>query len=278
MSGLVPRVLHDPQWDARLVTRASKGLEYRLSEGLAVTQPPAGWHPDPHVPGQQRYWDGVQWTDQVAPSNAPQHIAATSQHGSPKPVWKRWWFITVVSLIVIGGIGSAMGSGSDSKDASSPTNSEKTTVPTPTLTPTPLTAAQKAAAVKAAKVAAAKAAAKAAFAKKAAAKARREAALAAAAEQAIGAAEDYLAFSAFSKEGLIDQLSSSAGSGFPRDQAVYAVNHIDVDWNQQAVKAAKEYLSFSHFSRAGLIQQLESSAGSKFTHDQAVYGANGAGL
>ena len=29
--------------------------------------PPAGWFPDPQVPGQQRYWDGTVWTDHVAP-------------------------------------------------------------------------------------------------------------------------------------------------------------------------------------------------------------------
>jgi len=31
-----------------------------------------GWHPDPTAPGQQRYWDGVQWTEQVAPGTRPQ--------------------------------------------------------------------------------------------------------------------------------------------------------------------------------------------------------------
>lgn len=27
--------------------------------------PPAGWHDDPTSPGQLRYWDGTQWTEQV---------------------------------------------------------------------------------------------------------------------------------------------------------------------------------------------------------------------
>lgn len=30
-------------------------------------QPPAGWYPDPTQPGQQRYWDGAQWTEHTAP-------------------------------------------------------------------------------------------------------------------------------------------------------------------------------------------------------------------
>jgi hypothetical protein len=28
---------------------------------------PAGWYPDPQAPGYQRYWDGSQWTEHVAP-------------------------------------------------------------------------------------------------------------------------------------------------------------------------------------------------------------------
>lgn len=92
-------------------------------------------------------------------------------------------------------------------------------------------------------------------------------------ENAVQTAEDYLAFSAFSKAGLIQQLSSSAGSGFPKADAVFAVNYLDVNWNQQAYKAAKDYLEFSSFSLDGLIQQLASSAGSQFTQAQAEYGA-----
>ena len=37
-------------------------------------QTPAGWYPDPEVPGGQRYWDGTQWTEDrqaLAPAPAP---------------------------------------------------------------------------------------------------------------------------------------------------------------------------------------------------------------
>src|SRR4051812_43399472 len=44
-------------------------------------------------------------------------------------------------------------------------------------------------------------------------------------ENAIEAAKQYLNSQAFSKQGLIEQLSSSAGSGYPRKDAVFAVKH-----------------------------------------------------
>lgn len=97
-------------------------------------------------------------------------------------------------------------------------------------------------------------------------------------KNAIQAAHEYLSTQAFSRKGLIEQLSSSAGSGYPEADAIYAVDSLNVDWDAEAAHAAKEYLSTMAFSRADLIQQLESSAGSGFTHEQAVYGVNQNGL
>jgi hypothetical protein len=95
---------------------------------------------------------------------------------------------------------------------------------------------------------------------------------------ALRSAKQYLNTMAFSKAGLIEQLSSSFGSGYSRADATYAVNHVGADWNEQAARAAKQYLQTMPFSRSALIQQLESSFGAKFTHAQAVYGVNAAGL
>ena len=85
-------------------------------------------------------------------------------------------------------------------------------------------------------------------------------------------------FSAFSRQGLIDQLSSDYGSGYKIDDAAWAVSQLTVDWNKQAVRAAKEYLDFSSFSRQGLIEQLSSSSGSQFTASEATYAVNKIGL
>ena len=97
-------------------------------------------------------------------------------------------------------------------------------------------------------------------------------------QQAVDSAKSYLSMGGFSRAGLIQQLSSSAGEGFPEAVAVFAVDHLHLNWNEQAVESAKSYLSMGGFSRAGLIQQLSSSAGEGFTYAQAVYAANKVGL
>ncbi len=99
-------------------------------------------------------------------------------------------------------------------------------------------------------------------------------------ENAISAAENYLDFMPFSKKGLIQQLSSDAGDGYPKDVAETAVAHIesDVDWNEQAVKSAENYQDIMPMSRAELIQQLSSDAGEGFTKEQAEHAADELGL
>ena len=94
-------------------------------------------------------------------------------------------------------------------------------------------------------------------------------------QQAVDAAEGYLSLGqGFSEQGLLSQLTSSAGSGFTQAQAEYAVNYLHPDWDQQAVDAAKGYLQLGGFSQASLLQQLTSSAGSGFTQAQAEYAVN----
>jgi Host cell surface-exposed lipoprotein len=97
-------------------------------------------------------------------------------------------------------------------------------------------------------------------------------------QNAIESAHSYLDLSGFSRAGLIQQLSSKAGEGYKLADAVFAVNHIKVDWNKEAVESAKSYLQLSSFSRAGLIQQLSSKAGDGYTVAQATYAANHVGL
>lgn len=90
----------------------------------------------------------------------------------------------------------------------------------------------------------------------------------AAMENAIGAGESYLDYTAFSRSGLIEQLEYE---GYKTEDATFAVDYLKVDWNKQAVKSAKSYLDYTNFSREGLIEQLQYEG---YTHEQALYGAN----
>lgn len=101
--------------------------------------------------------------------------------------------------------------------------------------------------------------------------------LTAAQKNAVRSAEQYLSMTGFSRDGLIQQLSSEAGDGYSVSDATAAVDSLSVDWNENAAKSARQYLSMSGFSCNGLIEQLSSSAGDKYTVEQATYGARQAG-
>lgn len=46
------------------------------------TQPPPGWYPDPATSGQERYWDGMAWTNQVR---------LVPQQAMPQQAWQQSW-------------------------------------------------------------------------------------------------------------------------------------------------------------------------------------------
>ena len=90
--------------------------------------------------------------------------------------------------------------------------------------------------------------------------------------QAVNKALSYLRVSSFSRSGLISQLEYSK---FSTEDATYAVDALNIDWNSQAAKKAASYLKISSFSRQGLIDQLIYTG---FTQSQAEYGVNAVGL
>jgi hypothetical protein len=97
-------------------------------------------------------------------------------------------------------------------------------------------------------------------------------------QNALEAAESYLSWTNFSRQGLIDQLSSEYGNGFSVADATWAVDQLDEDWSAQAVGAAESYLDLTSFSCSGLIEQLSSEYGSQFTDAQARHAATAVGL
>ncbi|MFB9956006.1 Ltp family lipoprotein [Cellulomonas denverensis] len=101
-------------------------------------------------------------------------------------------------------------------------------------------------------------------------------------QNAYRSAVSYLDFSAFSRAGLIRQLTSEYGEGYPPEDAEFAVARLEaeggVDWNAEAAEAAASYLEYSAFSRQGLLDQLTSEYGEQFTPEQAEYGVSTTGL
>ncbi|WP_299087985.1 Ltp family lipoprotein [uncultured Microbacterium sp.] len=88
-------------------------------------------------------------------------------------------------------------------------------------------------------------------------------------QNALEEAQSYLDYSGFSRQGLIDQLSSEYGGGYPVDVATWAVDTVGADWNAEAVESAQDYLDYSSISRQGLYDQLTSAYGGQFTPDEA---------
>ncbi len=88
---------------------------------------------------------------------------------------------------------------------------------------------------------------------------------------ALKTARNYLKTMAFSYTGLIEQLEYE---GYSAEDATYAADNCNADWNKQAAKKAQEYLDTMSFSRSGLIEQLQYEG---FTAEQAEYGVSAVG-
>ena len=90
-------------------------------------------------------------------------------------------------------------------------------------------------------------------------------------KNALKSAKNYLSLMGFSKSGLIKQLEFD---GYSSEDATYAAENCNANWNEQAAKSAKNYLDTMPFSKSELIHQLEFDGYSK---EEAEYGAQSAG-
>ncbi len=270
--------------------------------------PPPGWYGDPGGAPALRWWDGGRWTEHTQPTPElqsagrsqpaqPRGIAAYAQPAAPdpqearanarpqprqdqqqppqvppgqqspsmpprrQPKRKSWpaRHKVLTGLIAAGALFVIIEAASASNTPSTP-------------------AADTGAASSSASPSAAVSSAAASSAQSTPAAPARQP-MTAAQQQAVEAAQSYLTEGqGFSKQGLLQQLTSSAGNGFTQAQAKYAINYLHPDWDAQAVDAAKGYMQMGGFSQASLIQQLTSSAGSGFTQAQAEYAVSKVGL
>src|SRR5665647_2009116 len=260
----------------------STGIE-RREQGIMST--PAGWYPQPD--GQQRYWDGQQWTENFAPGNSPGVPEGASSETAPGAARKNWFLrhkvITAVGAVLLVAMFSNLANGGTKSDNIAPVADQAAADKAAAdKAAADQAAADKAVADKAAadqaaadKAAAAKATADKAAADKAAAAAAAKAAankLTTAQENAKRKAESYLEMMGFSRSGLIKQLTFE---GFTENDAKRAIDSMNVNWNTEAEQKAKSYLEMMGFSRSGLIKQLTFEG---FTKTQAAHGADSVGL
>jgi hypothetical protein len=272
---------------------ASESASVQSNQAVPSPAVPAGWYLYPAT-GRQRYWDGANWTEHYAPvsppprprkSNAPfvlgiigivlAFIPGALYIGIVLGVLAViFGIIAMRARIPRGTVGLALGivailigslfasiygnvsaSSTDSSD-SLPLVAPKT-VPsdkaTPTTETTPPAPAPAKPAVKA---------------------------LTASQEQAAIAADGYLTDGqGFSYKGLLRQLTSKYGDGFPRADAIVAIKSLNPVWSRQAVISAKGYLSDGGgFSHNSLLQQLTSPYGEQFTKSEALYALKKVGL
>jgi hypothetical protein len=246
--------------------------------------PPAGWYPAPHANNEQRYWDGAQWLEPVADpgaATADQHPATEPQKPNSR---RKGWIIggsIAVGVLLVGGIGSALGAGGnapESKPQSTVTpwhapEREEVVVETVTVVVPDVAGMTAAEAYNAMSEAGLEPPSITSFADPLAIvlssspaageevdeghaiefTVEEEPKFTLAQENAIQTARDYLAYSGFSRSGLIGQLEYE---GYSTDEATFGADNAGADWNAEAAESAQQYMDYSSFSRQGLYDQL----------------------
>ncbi|MCD8038900.1 MAG: Ltp family lipoprotein [Lachnospiraceae bacterium] len=74
-----------------------------------------------------------------------------------------------------------------------------------------------------------------------------------------------------SKQGIYNQLVSEYGEQFTEDEAQYAVDNLEADYNYNALQKAKAYQDDMAMSPSAIYDQLISEYGEQFTEDEAQY-------
>ena len=194
-----------------------------------------------------------------APTWAPAPTAPRPQ--LKKPFYKRWWFIAIVSIVVIAAIGRALEEG---KTSSSKSASQSQSAPEAKAAPQAQSAPEAKAAPQA--QSASEAAAPAATpTPEAEPKVPREY------QNALESAKSYSNVMHMSKKGIYDQLISPYADKFSAEAAQYAVDNLQADYNANALAKAKEYQETMHMSSQAIRDQLTSEHGEKFTVSEADY-------
>lgn len=74
-----------------------------------------------------------------------------------------------------------------------------------------------------------------------------------------------------SKQGIYDQLTSEYGEKFNKEDAQFAIDHLDANYEKNALEKAKSYAKDMHMSNDAIYDILVSEYGEKFTDSEAKY-------
>ncbi|GAB3049935.1 Ltp family lipoprotein [Virgibacillus ainsalahensis] len=88
---------------------------------------------------------------------------------------------------------------------------------------------------------------------------------------ALQSAQNYIDTMPFSEKGLFEQLTSEYGEQYPEDAGQYAIENVEVDYNEEALESAENYQELMPMSDQELLDQLTSEYGEQFTEEQAQY-------
>lgn len=173
-----------------------------------------------------------------------------------KPIYKRWWFIAIVVVFVIGIFGNLGGEKkTEVKDdettevsSSSEAEIEETVVSEEEI--------EESEPVVETKIEESKPA---------------EPAVPIEYKNALRKAKRYSEMMHMSKQAIYDQLTSEYGEQFPAEAAQYAVDNLKADYNANALEKAKKYRDTMAMSNDAIYDQLTSDYGEQFTPEEAQY-------
>lgn len=66
-------------------------------------------------------------------------------------------------------------------------------------------------------------------------------------------------------------MTSEYADQFTAEEAQYAVDNVQADWNENALESARSYLEMFEMSNEEIFDQLTSAYGDQFAAEQAQY-------